>query len=117
MAKEVCVILPALNEESTIGMVIDEIPVEEMERRGYKPTDLEQLLKIVSVSAELMGEDYHYWIYGPNKAILQTAGCATLREQYDRAGTLLEHPPYDYQECIDRCDGWMEPIQHICPAR
>jgi dolichol-phosphate mannosyltransferase len=34
--KEVCVILPALNEEPTIGLVIDEIPVREMERRGYK---------------------------------------------------------------------------------
>ncbi len=34
--KEVCVILPALNEEGTIGMVIDEIPVKEMEGRGYK---------------------------------------------------------------------------------
>ncbi len=36
MAKEVCVILPALNEEATIGMVIDEIPREEIERRGYE---------------------------------------------------------------------------------
>ena len=36
MTKEVCVILPALNEEDTIGMVIDEIPMEEIERRGYK---------------------------------------------------------------------------------
>ena len=36
MTKEVCVILPALNEEDSIGMVIDEIPVEEMGRRGYK---------------------------------------------------------------------------------
>jgi glycosyltransferase involved in cell wall biosynthesis len=36
LTKEVCVILPALNEEDTIGMVIDEIPMEEIERRGYK---------------------------------------------------------------------------------
>ncbi len=36
MTKEVCVILPALNEEDTIGMVIDEIPMEEIERKGYK---------------------------------------------------------------------------------
>ncbi len=36
MAKEVCVILPALDEENTIGMVIDEIPREEIERRGYE---------------------------------------------------------------------------------
>jgi len=36
LAKEVCVILPALNEEATIGMVIDEIPREEIERRGYE---------------------------------------------------------------------------------
>jgi glycosyltransferase involved in cell wall biosynthesis len=35
LTKEVCVILPALNEEDTIGMVIDEIPMEEIERRGY----------------------------------------------------------------------------------
>ncbi len=34
--KEVCVILPALNEVGTIGRVIDEIPREEMERRGYQ---------------------------------------------------------------------------------
>jgi dolichol-phosphate mannosyltransferase len=34
--KEVCVILPALNEEGTIGMVIDEIPVKEMRERGYR---------------------------------------------------------------------------------
>lgn len=34
--KEVCVILPALNEVGTIGKVIDEIPREEMERRGYR---------------------------------------------------------------------------------
>jgi len=36
LPKEVCVILPALNEEETIGMVIDEIPMGEIERRGYK---------------------------------------------------------------------------------
>lgn len=33
--KWVCVILPALNEEETIGRVIDEIPTREIEDRGY----------------------------------------------------------------------------------
>ena len=36
MGKEVCIILPALNEEESIGKVIDEIPGEEMSRGGYK---------------------------------------------------------------------------------
>ena len=36
MGKEVCIILPALNEEESIGKVIDEIPQEEINRRGYK---------------------------------------------------------------------------------
>ena len=36
MTKEVCIVLPALNEEEHIGRVIDEIPSEEMRRRGYK---------------------------------------------------------------------------------
>ncbi len=40
MTKEVCVILPALNEEHTVGLVIDEIPVREMEERGYKTSVL-----------------------------------------------------------------------------
>ncbi len=35
MAKEVCILLPALNEEDSIGRVIDEIPRAEMERKGY----------------------------------------------------------------------------------
>lgn len=34
--KEVSIVLPALNEEKTIGRVIDEIPREDMERRGYR---------------------------------------------------------------------------------
>jgi len=34
--KEVCIIIPALNEEETIAKVIDEIPKEHMEGRGYK---------------------------------------------------------------------------------
>jgi glycosyltransferase involved in cell wall biosynthesis len=38
VVKEVCVMLPALNEEGTIGMVIDEVPRGELERRGYKVT-------------------------------------------------------------------------------
>ncbi|MDY6917300.1 MAG: glycosyltransferase family 2 protein [Chloroflexota bacterium] len=33
--ERVCVILPALNEEETIGRVIDEIPTREIEDRGY----------------------------------------------------------------------------------
>ena len=36
MGKEVCIILPALNEEESIDKVIDEIPIGEIERRGYK---------------------------------------------------------------------------------
>lgn len=34
--KEVCIVLPALNEEEAIGRVIDEIPKGEIERRGYQ---------------------------------------------------------------------------------
>ncbi len=34
--REICVVLPALNEERTIGLVIDEIPVDDIARRGYK---------------------------------------------------------------------------------
>jgi len=33
--KEVCIIIPALNEEETIAKVIEEIPKERMEGRGY----------------------------------------------------------------------------------
>jgi dolichol-phosphate hexosyltransferase len=36
MGKEVCIILPALNEEESIGKVIDEIPRGEINRRGYQ---------------------------------------------------------------------------------
>jgi len=36
LTKEVCVVLPALNEEGTIGLVIDEVPREDLERKGYK---------------------------------------------------------------------------------
>jgi len=35
LAKEICILLPALNEEESIGRVIDEIPRAEMERKGY----------------------------------------------------------------------------------
>ena len=34
--KTICVILPTLNEEPTIGKVIDEIPRAELERMGYR---------------------------------------------------------------------------------
>ena len=34
--KEVSVIFPALNEEETIGKVIDEVPIEGLERKGYR---------------------------------------------------------------------------------
>jgi len=34
--KEICIVIPALNEEETIGRVIDEIPKEQMEERGYR---------------------------------------------------------------------------------
>ena len=34
--KKVCVIFPALNEEETIGKVIDEVPVRQLEESGYK---------------------------------------------------------------------------------
>lgn len=97
------------------GEISGKIYKKEMERRGFSPTNLEELFKIISISAELMGEDYHYWMYGPKKVIARTANCATLREQYDRSGTLLEHPPYDYQECIDRCDGWMDCVKWASP--
>ena len=46
MTKEVCVILPALNEEDTIGMVIDEIPVEEIERNHQVLLDFLDDLKL-----------------------------------------------------------------------
>jgi dolichol-phosphate mannosyltransferase len=36
LRREVSIILPALNEEKSIGKVIDEIPKEAMEERGYK---------------------------------------------------------------------------------
>ena len=39
MTKRICVILPALNEESTIGLVIEEIPRAELEKKGYQ-TDI-----------------------------------------------------------------------------
>jgi glycosyltransferase involved in cell wall biosynthesis len=34
--KKVSVVLPALNEEEAVGRVIDEIPVEELEAKGYQ---------------------------------------------------------------------------------
>ena len=34
--REVSIILPALNEEESIGKVIDEIPKEDMEEKGYR---------------------------------------------------------------------------------
>ena len=34
--KEICIVIPALNEEETIGRVIDEIPKEHMEDSGYR---------------------------------------------------------------------------------
>ena len=34
--KEVYIIFPALNEEETIGKIIDEVPVEDIEGRGYR---------------------------------------------------------------------------------
>jgi glycosyltransferase involved in cell wall biosynthesis len=34
--KEVSIIFPALNEEETIGKIIDEVPMEEIEGRGYR---------------------------------------------------------------------------------
>lgn len=34
--KEVSIIFPALNEEETIGKVIDEVPMEEMQGKGYR---------------------------------------------------------------------------------
>ncbi|MFW6125782.1 MAG: glycosyltransferase family 2 protein [Chloroflexota bacterium] len=33
--KSVCIILPALNEEGTVGQVIDEVPVDELRQSGY----------------------------------------------------------------------------------
>jgi len=40
LQKEVCIILPALNEEATVGKVIAEIPRETLEEKGYKVTIL-----------------------------------------------------------------------------
>jgi len=37
MTQKVAVLLPALNEETTIGRVIDDIPLEALEERGYEP--------------------------------------------------------------------------------
>lgn len=34
--KQVSIIFPALNEEETIGKIIDEVPVEDIEGRGYR---------------------------------------------------------------------------------
>ena len=34
------IVLPALNEEDTIGLVIDEVPTTEMEEKGYRTTIL-----------------------------------------------------------------------------
>ena len=34
--KKVSIVLPALNEEESVGKVIDEIPVEELEAKGYQ---------------------------------------------------------------------------------
>ena len=34
--KEVSIIFPALNEEETIGKVIDEVPMEEIQGKGYR---------------------------------------------------------------------------------
>ena len=34
--KKVCVLLPALNEEETIGKIIDEIPLDELEKKNYR---------------------------------------------------------------------------------
>ena len=34
--KEVSIIFPALNEEETIGKIIDEVPMEDIEGRGYR---------------------------------------------------------------------------------
>jgi dolichol-phosphate mannosyltransferase len=34
--QKISIILPALNEEETIGKVIDEIPKEDMEKKGYQ---------------------------------------------------------------------------------
>lgn len=97
------------------GEISGKIYKKEMERRGIPPDNLEELWKIIAVSAELMGEDYHYWVYGPKKVIAQTANCATLKYQYDKSGTFLEHPPYDYQECLDRCDLWMDCVKWVNP--
>ena len=36
LCKKISIILPALNEEETIGKVIDEIPKEDMEKKGYR---------------------------------------------------------------------------------
>ena len=35
-SKTVSIIIPALNEEDTVGKVIDEIPKEDLQRKGYR---------------------------------------------------------------------------------
>lgn len=36
LRRSICIILPALNEESTVGKVIDEIPRQDLEAEGYQ---------------------------------------------------------------------------------
>ena len=89
-----------------------------LDRRGITDDDpnfLEELWKVIAVSAELMGEDYNYFMYGPKKAHIYTAGCATFKEQYKNSGKFLEHPPYNYRECLARCDGWMKFEKWVTP--
>jgi len=50
--KKLCVIIPALNEESTIGLVIDEIPKQPLERLGY----LVQVLVVDNGSIDRTGQ-------------------------------------------------------------
>jgi len=97
------------------GEISGKLYKREMEKRGIPLDNLEELHRIIAISADLMGEDYHYFAYGPKKCIGMTASCATLREQYDKSGKLLEHPPYDYRECLARCDGWMQCFKIVNP--
>jgi glycosyltransferase involved in cell wall biosynthesis len=50
--KEVNVIFPALNEEETIGKVIDEVPVAELEKKGYRV----QIIVVDNGSSDRTGE-------------------------------------------------------------
>ena len=52
MKRPICIVLPALNEELTIGKVIDEIPKQVLEREGYQV----EVLVVDSNSSDQTGQ-------------------------------------------------------------